>query len=121
MSYEQQNWVTGNRITAEKLNHIEQGISSAGGSTPLIVKDNYDESTNKSTLDRTWQEIYDAFIGGRNVLLGTTDHPLDVDLLTTVSELPVSSTDTLFKVVFGGELTYSAMSADSYPVFGNAR
>ena len=40
MSYEQQNWVTGNRITAEKLNHMEQGIAeaSSGGVEVLTVQ-----------------------------------------------------------------------------------
>ena len=61
MEYEKQTWVTGNRITAEKLNHMEDGISSAQGgggtSEPLIVK----ASNNTSgTLDHTWNEIANA-------------------------------------------------------------
>lgn len=31
MSYTQQNWQTGDVITAAKLNHMEEGISNAGG------------------------------------------------------------------------------------------
>ena len=29
--YEKQTWVTGETITAEKLNHMEDGISGGGG------------------------------------------------------------------------------------------
>ena len=57
MSYEQQNWVTGNRITAEKLNHMEEGIAS-GGTEPLIV------SEDGSTLNAHWKEIDDALQAG---------------------------------------------------------
>ncbi len=39
MSYEPNIWVTGNRITAEKLNHMEDGIESANsGDTSLGIK-----------------------------------------------------------------------------------
>lgn len=39
MEYEKQTWVTGNRITAEKLNHMEDGIESANsGSTPFVIR-----------------------------------------------------------------------------------
>lgn len=31
MSYEKQTWETGEIITAEKLNHMENGIENAGG------------------------------------------------------------------------------------------
>lgn len=52
MSYTPTNWATGDTITAEKLNKLEQGVASAG--SVLILTD-----TNE-TLDKTWQEIYDA-------------------------------------------------------------
>lgn len=31
MSYEKQTWETGEVITADKLNHMEDGIENAGG------------------------------------------------------------------------------------------
>jgi hypothetical protein len=52
MSYTPTNWATGDVITAEKLNKLEQGVASAGGA--LVLTD-----TN-GTLDKTWQEIHDA-------------------------------------------------------------
>lgn len=35
MAYEKQTWVCGETITAEKLNHIEDGIANSVLSTPL--------------------------------------------------------------------------------------
>lgn len=46
MSYVKQDWTSGDVITAEKLNHIEDGIADAGGgsSTPTIFYYNMDDS-----------------------------------------------------------------------------
>lgn len=60
--YEKQTWNTGDVITEEKLNHMEDGISNAGG--VMVVNANYDESTSISTLDKTWKEIYDCLSSG---------------------------------------------------------
>ena len=59
MSYEKQTWQTGDTITAEKLNHIEDGIAGAGGGGVLVVYGTVDDD-DIMTLDHTWQEIYDA-------------------------------------------------------------
>ena len=67
MSYEKQTWVYKDEITAEKLNHMEQGIADAsqGGGTSgtLIVNQTVtvDGSGSIATLDKTWREIKDAF------------------------------------------------------------
>ena len=59
MAYVKQTWSCGDEISAEKLNHMEDGIFSAnsGGGTALVVKFQEDGIT----LDHTWQEIFDAF------------------------------------------------------------
>lgn len=56
MSYSKTTWTDGDTITAQNLNKMENGISEAG---PLIIHD------NDGTMDKTWQEIYDAFTAGR--------------------------------------------------------
>ena len=56
MSYEPTTWKAGDTVTSAKLNKMEQGI--ANGSGTLIVHMINEE--NSSTLDKTWQEIYDA-------------------------------------------------------------
>ena len=53
MAYTPTTWAAGDKVTAEKLNNIEQGIVNAG---ILIVNENQETYT----LDKTWQEIADA-------------------------------------------------------------
>lgn len=60
MSYEPKEWQCGDTITAEDLNRMEQGIAQGGGgSAPLEIHRNDDG--NSIVLDKTWQEIFDAF------------------------------------------------------------
>ncbi len=56
MSYSKTNWQTGDTITAEKLNHAEQGIydNSTSGGSVMMVHD------SDGVLDKTWEEIHDA-------------------------------------------------------------
>ena len=63
--YEKQTWNTGDIITEDKLNHIEDGIASCG---MFVVGSTYDESTQTETLDKTYKEIKDAVEAGRNVV-----------------------------------------------------
>lgn len=56
MSYEKNTWNKGDVITANKLNHMEDGIADGGGM--LIAHGTI--SGNTVTLDHTWQEINDA-------------------------------------------------------------
>ena len=58
MSYEPTEWKTGDIVTAEKLNKMENGIEDAGG--VLLVNAILDPQTNMHTLDKTWQQIYDS-------------------------------------------------------------
>lgn len=112
MAYEKQTWQCGDTISAEKLNHMEDGIADAGGgSSTLVVNGTTDEGTGTTTLDKTWQEISDAF---PNVYLATGA------LKTTV--LSVMSGGGLYDVsvvyVNGSKIsstTYRTTAADGYP------
>lgn len=72
MAYTKTNWVTGDVVTSEKLNKIEQGIVDAG---PMIVHATKisDSSTVTITLDKTFIELKTAFESGRDVKLIYTD------------------------------------------------
>lgn len=64
MSYTKREWATGNVVGAVDLNRMEQGIEDAGSSGSgevLVVNAVYDSENDSYTLDKTWQEIYDAF------------------------------------------------------------
>lgn len=71
--YERHEWVPGESITAQKLNHIEEGVDSLyniPSTTVLIVNLVYDEEQDwYHTFDKTWQEIADAFYAGLNVII----------------------------------------------------
>ena len=113
MSYEKQTWTTGDTITAEKLNHIENGIENNG---TLVV--NAVESGDIITLDKTWQEIYDAFP--------------NVCILDVVAEDDANSTtkEKIEAVSFGEEhdetfyviesfYQFTASSPNIYPTYGS--
>lgn len=70
MAYEKQTWTTGEVITADKLNHMEDGISGSGGSNALICE--YDNDAGHT--DKTFGEIKTAFLSGETVLLKTGDY-----------------------------------------------
>lgn len=59
MSYDKQTWVDGDLITAEKLNHIEDGIANAGGGTASMTVNVTDTTVDDFTftLDKTFVEI----------------------------------------------------------------
>lgn len=65
MSYEKQTWVTGDVVTADKLNHMEDGISNSGGggtgggdmfvvyvtATPIVDGNGYTFATETAYAD----------------------------------------------------------------------
>ena len=67
MSYEKQTWQSGDTVTSAKLNHMEDGIASAGGGG-LLVTATKDEN-DVVTLDRKWSEIAAVFCAGGSVVV----------------------------------------------------
>lgn len=63
MAYQKQTWITGETITADKLNHMEDGIgNNLEGNNWLtinIVKDNPEDDTMR--LDKTAGQIIAAY------------------------------------------------------------
>lgn len=107
MAYEKQTWAKGDVVTSAKLNHMEDGIATGGG--VLVVHGAIDGAT--MTLDKTWQEIYDADAallrytppeGGESFAM----------LLTIYEE------SDLYKCTFTADnaITFTTDSADGYPV-----
>ena len=56
MAYEKHTWETGEKITAEKLNNLEDGVSGNGGI--LLVTATYDGQNYQA--DKTFSEILEA-------------------------------------------------------------
>ena len=67
MSYTKQTWANGDVITADKLNHIEDGINSANSnSNTLLVT--FTGSDYDWIGDKTYGEILNAFESGKAVI-----------------------------------------------------
>lgn len=70
MAYEKQTWADGDIITQEKLNHMEDGIANAGGGVLIVnATTTTSEGGTSTTLDKTWQEIYDAVMSTGAVIM----------------------------------------------------
>lgn len=71
MAYEKQTWECGESITAEKLNHMEQGIedaSNSGGGTDDLFLIRFTD-ISALTVDKTAEEILEAFNDGKKIVL----------------------------------------------------
>lgn len=60
MAYEPTNWKTGDVVTSEKLNKIEQGIAGGGG----VLVAHYTVEGTTLTLDKTYAELLEASESG---------------------------------------------------------
>ena len=66
MSYTPTEWKTGDIVTADKLNKLENGVASAGGGGSLVCE--YDPDNNYA-LNYTYQQIADAAASGKIVVI----------------------------------------------------
>ena len=88
MAYEMHEWVCNEPITADKLNHMEQGIveaqndESSGGDVLVVQVDQEATTAEKTVYDKTWQEVYDALNSNRRVVMRTeTATPMTLEVL----------------------------------------
>lgn len=119
MSYTPNVWQAGDVVTPAKLNHIEEGIASSGGG--LVIHQTVNSGTGAKTMDKTWQEIYDAVEAGSFAML----IDLSDGYLTTypVAAVGISEGEPQVAVVdyyYSSILRYTALSVSSYPVYGNS-
>ena len=110
--YEKQTWKTGDVITEEKLNHMEDGISNAGG--VLIV------NVNNRTLDKTWKEIHDALVSGVNVMVSYTQESglESVDFISAIIRIGKDSNgacEIILGSAVGNSVSYVTNSENEYP------
>lgn len=110
MSYTKQTWETGDVITDDKLNHMEDGIATGGG--VLVVNATMDGATVR--FGKTWQEICDApFAVG--VLVNEQGDNF-MKLYISITQITVEqSIYKVYTVLDGAEAVFTADSADGYP------
>ena len=119
MSYTPTNWSSGDIVTAEKLNKIEQGIAEAlsseasdipeqtsSGQTLLVVH------INNHTMDKTFGEIKDTLEQGGAIKFYCMDYePYEERLMQKFYEQQK-------KIILSGyndDLFFAAGSDDDYP------
>lgn len=118
MSYTPTVWATGDVVTAEKLNKLEQGVASAGGGSGgggnvLLV--NCDLQT--MTLDKTWQEIQTAMATSVVVIYqAAPDYGFWAHLYVT--QVRSDEYGNYIIEVNNGD-QFRATSASGYPVYYN--
>ena len=115
MAYTPTEWECGDVVTAEKLNNIEEGIQEAlesggGGAEPLVVH----EDGDTYTLDKTWQEIYDAY---PNVAIYTAaSDGVSAYTKSLITEVKYDHGEYSVKSSHEGD-RYATDDADGYPVY----
>ena len=80
MSYDKQTWATGDTITANKLNHMEDGIAAGGGASyDLIIEsdDNGDTATGLP-FDELFTKCSGENVINANVVLYSHHHESEV-------------------------------------------
>lgn len=69
MAYEKQEWKCGDTVTAERLNHIEDGIANSGGALVLkTVRTEEVDACRYRYQGHTLQEVIDAMQSGTPVV-----------------------------------------------------
>ena len=65
MAYTPTNWQNGDTITAAGLNNMESGIENAN--EPFVVNITPTEPDFSGTMDKTGDDIYQAYLSGRRI------------------------------------------------------
>ena len=104
MAYEKTTWQTGDIVTAQKLNNIENGIFD---SNVIFLSED-----SNHVLDKTWQEINDALALGKIIMLVDEEHLSGFRFL-------FSEEASGYYWLLSLSMQYKADSPDDYPVYYN--
>ena len=122
MAYTRHYWECNEVVTASALNNLESGVEEAleccgsgggGEETVSPVLAIYEEvESNVHTLDKTWQEIYDAMSDG--ILCFVVYEGEDTVLHSLVYGARING--GVYETDIGSD-TYTATTADDYPTY----
>lgn len=128
MAYNPTNWECGDVVTAELLNKLEEAVENLsvivdgmdGGDSKFVIG----LGTSTSTLDKTWQEIYDAMNQGQSAVVRFSTPTGDIreSPVTSVGVSVDSYSVTVIIPPVGTEASvqtsvFIASSANGYPQF----
>lgn len=92
MAYQKTNWQTGDIVSSERMNKIQDGIFNSGSIEIIPATLN---SSNKLVLSKTWQQMYDLASQNKILIIKTETH---------IGPLPV--TQDLFQYYFVTRVEY---------------
>lgn len=104
MSYTPTTWATGDVITADKLNNIEQGILDAGGKIMFVQFTDPSGSGETITCEKTYDELVSSFAQG-TVMIGQFFLEMGGNLVAQHNGFIQISSGTLEIYFRGGSLT----------------
>lgn len=89
MAYEKQEWKCGDTVTAEKLNHIEDGIANSGSGVLALTSVRTEEvgDCDYHYTGHTLQEVIDALQSGMPVTWTDDDVEPEAYMLTYLSNV----------------------------------
>lgn len=106
MSYTPTVWNTGDIVSSQKLNKLEEGVE--GAYEVMVIND-----TN-GTLDKTWQEIYDAMAQKNQCVIvkdrGSIEDGIDHRVIKSVFKDPETEMYTVMS-----DAAYDATTVTDYP------
>lgn len=119
MSYTKTTWQTGDTVTAELLNHMEDGIA-AGESVYVVTGTRYQSSSN-FTIDHSFTDIRNAVAAGKIVVLvcdGWVYHMVynSGQQIDFESEFRAGNNNQIQKFSVKSSGPYMAVSSDEYVV-----
>lgn len=116
MAYEKQTWVTGEVITKEKLNHMEDGIANGGSGIFLFSF----TDVQTMTLNKTWNEMKSALES--NLLpIGFANTAVDTRMVAIVTGV-ANEEEGVYIVLVNGDtrtIVLSTDNPDGYPANHN--
>ena len=116
MAYTKQTWNNGDVISADKLNHIEDGVANGA----KILQVTATTSGVTTTLDKTWEEI-NSFIhnGGLVFVVNYNSENLtSIGIVISVGEIPNDVPRYSIGVSFiNGTVNYVCNSMNDLPYF----
>lgn len=106
MAYTPTEWASGDVVTSQKLNKLEQGVAGAGGVLAVHAVE--------GALDKTWKELYTALNAGCYVCLvyeGNQTIIYEASFNDGTGTYMISA----YGLSLGMTISYTTDSEDGYP------
>lgn len=115
MAYTKNTWNTGDIVSSQKLNHMEDGIANSENVFIVGGVSLGEVDALEGTLDKTWQEIHDAMLSKICVVVVTDDNSIQQIL---ISEAAYDGNK--YYVAFGN-YSFETSTANGYPANGGGK